>query len=85
MNFNDVAIVSVNGSDYRNHMSKNDAKEYNEKFKLKWTKWVIIIFLSSIKMSEETYYQKHRNVILKKAKDYYKNYKERLKDNARDK
>ena len=32
MNFNDVAIVSVNGSDYRNHMSKNDAKEYNEKF-----------------------------------------------------
>ena len=41
--------------------------------------------MSSIKMSEETYYQKHRNAILKKAKDYYKNYKERLKDNARDK
>ena len=36
-------------------------------------------------MSEETYYQKHRDVILRKAKDYYKNYKERLKGNARDK
>ena len=42
-------------------------------------------FLSYIKMSEETYYQKHRDVILRKAKDYYKNYKERLKGNARDK
>ena len=36
-------------------------------------------------MSEETYYQKHRDMKLIKAKDYYKNYKERLKDNARDK
>ena len=33
-------------------------------------------------MSESTdltYYQKNRNVILNKAKDYYKNNKERLK------
>ena len=29
-------------------------------------------------LSEETYYQRHRNVILKRAKDYYKNDKERL-------
>ena len=31
------------------------------------------------------YYQKTRNVTLNKAKDYYKNNKERLKEQARDK
>ena len=37
-------------------------------------------------MSEENYYQNHRDVILSiRAKDYYKNDKERLRDNARDK
>ena len=30
-------------------------------------------------MSEEKYYQKHRDVILKRAKDYYENDKERLR------
>ena len=38
------------------------------------------IFLSYIKMSETTYYH---DVILKRAKDFYKNEKERLRDNAR--
>ena len=32
-----------------------------------------------------TYYQKNRNVILNKTKDYYKNNKGRLKKQARDK
>ena len=36
-------------------------------------------------MSEITCYKKTRNVILNKAKDYYKNNKERLKEQARDK
>ena len=36
-------------------------------------------------MSEATYYQKNSNVILNGAKDYYKNDKEGLRDNARDK
>ena len=36
-------------------------------------------------MSENTDYQKNQNVILNKAKDYYKNNKERLKEQARDK
>ena len=31
------------------------------------------------KMSEETFYQKHRDVILNRAKDYYENDKERLR------
>ena len=30
-------------------------------------------FLLYIKMSEEAYYQKHRDAILKRAKDYYEN------------
>ena len=45
-------------------------------------------FLSYIKMSEIadlTYYQKKQNVILNKAKDYYKNNKDRLSEQARDK
>ena len=32
-----------------------------------------------------TYYQKNRDVILNRAKDYYKNDKERLREQARDK
>ena len=34
-------------------------------------------------ITDLTYYQKKRNVILNKAKDYYKNNKERLKEQAR--
>ena len=51
------------------------------------------IFLLYIKMSEcnsvesadLTYYQKNRVMILNRAKDYYKNDKERLWEQARDK
>ena len=35
VNFNDVALVSIKGSDYRIHfwyMIKNDAAKYNENF-----------------------------------------------------
>ena len=45
-------------------------------------------FLLYIKMSEYaylTYYQKNRDVILNRAKDYYENDKERLRVQARDK
>ena len=45
-------------------------------------------FLSYIKMSkiaDLTYYQKKKTVILNKAKDYYKNNKDRLSEQARDK
>ena len=34
---------------------------------------------------EDTYYQKNRDVMLNRAKDYYKNDKERLREQARDK
>ena len=45
-------------------------------------------FLLYIKMSEYaylTYYQKNRDVILNRAKDYYENNKERLRVQTRDK
>ena len=45
-------------------------------------------FLLYIKMSESadlTYYQRNRDVILNRVKDYYENDKERLREQARDK
>ena len=36
-------------------------------------------------MSKTTYYQRNRDVILHRAKDYYENDKKRLKEQARDK
>ena len=45
-------------------------------------------FLLYIKISEYaylTYFQKNPNVILNRAKDYYENDKERLRERARDK
>ena len=76
-NFNDVAIVSIKGGNYRIYfwyISKNDVTK----------KWIIIIFVSYIKISETTYYQRNRDVILNRAKCYYKSDKERLRDSARE-
>ena len=42
-------------------------------------------FLLYIKLSKTTYYQRNRDAKLNRAKGYYKNDKERLRDNARDK
>ena len=53
-----------------------------------YKKKFIITFLLYIKISEKTdltYYQKNRDVILNRAKDYYENDKERLREQARDK
>ena len=36
-------------------------------------------------ITDLTYYKKDRNVVLNKAKDYYKNNNERLKEQTRDK
>ena len=52
--------------------------------------WLIkrcfIIFLLYIqKVCEKNYYQRNRDVILKRAKDYYENDKEKLKKQVRDK
>ena len=36
-------------------------------------------------MSDTTHYQRSRDIILNRPKDYYNNDKNRLRDNARDK
>ena len=36
-------------------------------------------------MSNKTYYQRNREVILNKAKDYYENHKQKLREQARNK
>ena len=81
MNFNDVAIVSVKGSDYRIHfwyISRNDAidimKNYNLIKKVELYNFFIIY-----KNGWKTYYQKNREVILHRFKEYYKNNKEILR------
>ena len=75
MNFNIVAIVSVKRSDYRIlflYMSKNDTinimkdSDLNEKN----VSLSFFFFLLYIKMSETTYYQRNRDVIINRAKDY---------------
>ena len=43
------------------------------------------IYKKMSEITDLTYYQQNRNVILNKAKDYCKNNKERLRDLARDK
>ena len=75
MNFNIVAIVSVKRSDYRIlflYMSKNDTinimkdSDLNEK---NVSLSFFFFFLLYIKMSETTYYQRNRDVIINRAKD----------------
>ena len=41
--------------------------------------------MSECNFVEKTYYQKNRDVILNRVKEYYENGQERLKEQARDK
>ena len=75
MNFNDVAIASVKGSDYIIHfwrMSKDDAinimKNSNLDKKVDYYKF----FSFYMKMSETTDYKRNRETILNRANDNYK-------------
>ena len=76
MTFNDVAIVSIKGSDYKIHfwyMSKYDA----------------ISIMHNSNLSDKThthiaYYERNRDVILKRAQDYYENNKEILRERERE-
>ena len=91
MGFNIIAIVYIKENAYSVHfwcMNKDDA--INIWLFLTWlTKGVFYnFFLLYIKMNEYidlTYYQKNWDVILNRAKDYYENDKERLREQARDK
>ena len=45
----------------------------------------ILLYVKINESADLTYYQKNREVILNRAKDYYENNKKRLRDQARDK
>ena len=87
MNFNDIVIVSVKISDYRIHFwyrSKDDAINIMKNSDLNEKKRIVINFLLYIKMSEtNTYYQRNREIILNRVKDYYKINKDKIRDQAR--
>ena len=83
MSFNDVAIFYVKGSAY---MGKNDAISMMNNCNLVDKKGVLyFFFLIYKKMSDLTYYQRNRDVIPNRAKDYYEHDKERLREWVRDK
>ena len=79
MNFNDVAIVSVKWSGYIIHfwyMSKNDAINIMNNSNWNDERGVLQLSFLCIKMGEKTYYQRNRDVIQNREKDYYENDKE---------
>ena len=47
--------------------------------------FLVIYFINISKMTDSTYYQRNRDVILNRVKDYYENDKKRLREKARDK
>ena len=77
MSFNDVAIIYVKGSAYRIHlwcMSKNDGISLTSSSNLIDKKGVLYIFFYYVwKMSEKTYYQRNRDGIPNRVKDYNEN------------
>ena len=88
MNFNGFAIIYVNGSAYRIlfwYISKDDAINIINNSNLIDRKVFYYFFYYIQKMSEKTYCQRNRDVILNRAKYYYENDKERLIEQARDK
>ena len=79
MCFRDFAIVCIQGSDSRInfwYMGKNDATNTMKNSNLNQKCGSLNFFLLYVKMSETTYYQRNRDVVLNRAKDYYKNDKE---------
>ena len=70
MSFNDVAIVSIKGGDYRIHfwqMSKDDAIDIMKNPDSKKVDYYILFSLC-IKMSETTYYKRKTKIILNRGK-----------------
>ena len=68
------------------YMSKRGAKSLMTNSNLIDKKGFFYNFFCYIyKMNNTTYYQRNREIILNRAKDYYENDKERLREQARDK
>ena len=85
--FKNIAIVHVKKSVYRIYflyMSKREAKKLMTNSNLIDKKGVLLkkiyLFFLCIKMDNTTYYRRNREKILNRAKDYYENDKERLRE-----
>ena len=81
INFNDVAIVSIKGSDYRIHfwyMSRNDAINITKNSNLNEKSGSLYFFYYIYKWVKQLI-KKNRDAILNRAKDYYKNDKDQEK------
>ena len=81
--FTDVAIVSIKGSDYRIYfwyMSKDDVINImnNSNLNKKGPCCNFLFYYYYVKMSQNTY-QRNRDMILNRAKDYYGNEKRKIK------
>ena len=80
--FNDVGIVYLKESAYRIHfwyMNKDDAISIMNNSNLINKMGVSYFFKLIIRMSKLTYYQRNKDVILNRAKDYYENDKKKIK------
>ena len=87
--FDEVAIVSVKGSDFRIHfwyMSKDDAITMIKSSNLNEKSGLLRFFLLYIKISQKTaYHEENREIILNRGNEYYKNNQVRLSEKARNK
>ena len=86
MSFNNVAIIYVKGNAYKIHfwyMSKDDAINIMNSSNLVYKMGVL--WKIKYKKSAIWLIKKSRNVILNRAKDFYENDKERLREQATDK
>ena len=87
MIFNDVAIISIKRNDYIIHfwyMSKDDTIRLMNNFNLNEKTGLHYIY-KNMSESKTTYYQRNKDVVLKRAKDYHRNNKDELKVKARNK
>ena len=83
-----IAIIRIKKSVYRIcflFMSKCKANKLMVNSNLPDKKSFYNFFFHYIKMDNTTYYQRNREIMLNRAKDYYENDKERLREQARNK
>ena len=81
-----IAIIHIKESVYRIYFLFNCKREAKKLLtNLIDKKGISYFFFHYIKMDNTTYYQRNREIMLNRAKDYYENDKERLREQARNK
>ena len=88
VNLNDVAIVPVKGKDYRIHFwytSKNNAINITKNSNSNEKNWITINVFIIYKNEWNNLLYKNGEIILNIAKDYFKNNKEVLREQAKNK